>query len=45
MHWNTFRLSDEHFERPPYELFLAMQKHGLDTSTFFPVAMGAPINW
>ncbi len=45
MHWNTFRLSDEPLERPPYDLYLAMKEKKLPFDTFLPIEIGAPINW
>ena len=45
MHWGTFRLSDEELFRPPYDLFLAMQKEGLNPHTFLTLQPGHAINW
>ena len=45
MHWRTFRLSGETLERPPYDLFLALQKEGLDPSTFRILEPGQTIHW
>ena len=45
MHWNTFHLSDEPMDLPPYDLFLAMQERGLPFDTFFPIEPGVHVNW
>ncbi len=45
MHWKTFRLADEHVHKPPYDLYLAMQKHGFCPSTFIPLEPGEKCNW
>lgn len=43
MHWNTFRLSDEPFSRPPYDLYLAMQEKNLPFETFLPIEIGESV--
>ena len=45
MHWNTFRLSDEPMNRPPYDLYLAMKKKNLPFDTFLPIEIGVYVNW
>ncbi|MBN1914588.1 MAG: MBL fold metallo-hydrolase [Parachlamydiales bacterium] len=45
MHWKTFRLSDEHMNQPPYDLFLAMKRASLDLSSFFVLEPGEYVNW
>jgi N-acyl-phosphatidylethanolamine-hydrolysing phospholipase D len=45
MHWNTFCLSDEPFDRPPYDLYLAMQQKNLPFDTFLPIDIGVYVNW
>src|SRR3989344_2084417 len=45
MHWNTFRLSDEPQDRPPYDLFLEMRKKRLPFAAFLPIEIGAYVNW
>lgn len=45
MHWNTFCLSDEPMDRPPYDLFLAMNEKKLPHETFLPVDPGVYVNW
>lgn len=45
MHWNTFRLSEEPMNRPPYDLYLAMKKKNLPFDTFIPVNTGVRVNW
>ena len=45
MHWKTFRLSSEHPEKPPYDLFTAMQKEELNFHTFRVLEPGQTINW
>jgi len=45
MHWNTFRLSDEPLDRPPYDLYLAMKEKGLPFESFLPIDIGTYVNW
>lgn len=45
MHWNTFHLSDEPINRPPYDLFLAMEEKKLPLDTFLPIDIGIQINF
>lgn len=45
MHWNTFCLSEEEPNRPPYDLFLAMQEKKLPLSSFIPIEIGYFFNW
>jgi N-acyl-phosphatidylethanolamine-hydrolysing phospholipase D len=45
MHWNTFTLSEEDRNMPPYDLFLALQKHKLPLNAFLPLPPGIKINW
>jgi len=45
MHWNTFRLSDEPLERPPFDLYLAMKEKGFPFETFLPIEIGRYVNW
>ena len=45
MHWNTFVLSEEHPEMPPYDLYLALQEKKIPVSSFIPVNLGQRINW
>jgi N-acyl-phosphatidylethanolamine-hydrolysing phospholipase D len=45
MHWNTFSLSDEPVDLPPYDLFLAMKEKQLPFESFLPSQIGVPINW
>jgi N-acyl-phosphatidylethanolamine-hydrolysing phospholipase D len=45
MHWNTFCLSDEPFDRPPYDLYLAMKEKNLSFDTFLPIDIGVHVNW
>ncbi len=45
MHWNTFRLSDEPMDRPPYDLYLSMKREKLPCETFLPGEIGAYVNW
>jgi N-acyl-phosphatidylethanolamine-hydrolysing phospholipase D len=45
MHWNTFCLSQEPFNRPPYDLYLAMKEKMLSYDTFLPINIGAYVNW
>ncbi len=45
MHWKTFRLSDEPFDRPPYDLYLAMKEKRLNFATFLPIDIGAYVNF
>lgn len=45
MHWKTFNLSDEATMRPPYDLFLALQKENLSPENFLAPLPGHVINW
>ncbi len=45
MHWKTFNLSDEPIDRPPYDLFLALERKGINPDTFIPVEPGYYVNW
>lgn len=45
MHWKTFRLSDEHIDSPPYDLYLAMKEKQLPFSAFLPVNPGIYVNF
>lgn len=45
MHWQTFKLSSEGQQRPPYDLFLAMEKQKLDPLSFRVLDPGQTINW
>lgn len=45
MHWNTFRLSDEPNERPPFDLYLAMKEKNLPFETFLPLDIGQYVNF
>jgi len=45
MHWKTFRLSEEPLDRPPYDLYLAMEAKKLPYDTFLPVDPGVYVNW
>lgn len=45
MHWKTFRLSDEPFDRPPFDLYLAMKEKKLSFDTFLPIDIGTYINF
>jgi len=45
MHWNTFRLSEEPLDRPPYDLYLALKEKNLPFDTFLPIDIGVYVNW
>lgn len=45
MHWNTFCLSDEPYNRPPYDLYLAMEEKKLSLDTFLPIDIGTYVNF
>jgi N-acyl-phosphatidylethanolamine-hydrolysing phospholipase D len=45
MHWNTFCLSEEPLDLPPYELYLAMKEKNLPFDTFVPIDNGTWVNW
>lgn len=45
MHWKTFDLSDEPIDRPPYDLYLAMQQENLPFDSFLPIDIGTYVNW
>jgi len=44
-HFGTFRLSSEPLDRPPYDLFLAMEKEGISCDRFRVLSPGQRINW
>jgi N-acyl-phosphatidylethanolamine-hydrolysing phospholipase D len=44
-HWGTFRLSHEELERPPFDLFLALQKANIRAEEFRVLNPGQAINW
>ena len=44
-HWWTFRLSEEFPNRPPYDLYCALEKEGIDPLAFRVVEPGDSINW
>lgn len=45
MHWNTFHLSDEPHNRPPYDLYLAMRDKQLPYEAFLPIGIGTYVNF
>ena len=45
MHWQTFRLSGEPLERPPYDLYCALKRKNIDPSVFRILRPGQTINW
>lgn len=45
MHWNTFKLSEEPLDRPPYDLFLAMKEKSLPFKSFLPIDIGTYVNF
>ncbi len=45
MHWNTFCLSDEPQDQPPFDLYLAMEEERLPFETFLPVELGTYVNF
>lgn len=45
MHWNTFKLTREKLQQPPYDLYLALEKHGLSTQDFRVLEIGQRIHW
>jgi N-acyl-phosphatidylethanolamine-hydrolysing phospholipase D len=45
MHWKTFRLSEEPLDRPPFDLYLSMQKRKVPFETFLALDPGVFINW
>jgi N-acyl-phosphatidylethanolamine-hydrolysing phospholipase D len=45
MHWNTFRLTDENQNQPPYDLFLAMKKCGEPFDKFLVLTIGETVNF
>jgi N-acyl-phosphatidylethanolamine-hydrolysing phospholipase D len=44
-HWNTFRLTSEGREQPPYDLYCAMQAAQLPLETFRVFQPGQTLNW
>lgn len=45
MHWNTFRLSDEPMDRPPFDLYLSMKAKRLAFESFLPIPIGVQVNF
>lgn len=45
MHWNTFKLSDEPHDRPPYDLYLSMKEKRLPFENFLPIDIGTYVNF
>lgn len=45
MHWKTFRLSNEHMNQPPFDLYQEMIERGLNPTRFVPLEPGEKINW
>lgn len=45
MHWKTFRLSSEGLDQPPYDLYRALEKEGIDPKHFRVLEPGQTINW
>ncbi|MCB1107715.1 MAG: MBL fold metallo-hydrolase [Chlamydiia bacterium] len=45
MHWKTFRLSSEGLERPPFDLYCALEKERIEPKTFRVLDPGQTINW
>lgn len=45
MHWKTFHLSEEPIHRPPYDLYLALQRAQVDPSQFLLLDPGEGVNW
>lgn len=44
-HWGTFRLSSEEMDRPPYDLFCALERSDICPSTFRVLNPGQAVNW
>lgn len=44
-HWKTFRLANEPLERPPFDLYCALQEHGLSPDVFRVLNPGQTIAW
>ena len=45
MHWKTFKLTDELMRQPPYDLYRALLKEGVDPKHFRVLDPGQVINW
>ncbi|NGX51338.1 MAG: hypothetical protein K1060chlam2_01204 [Chlamydiae bacterium] len=45
MHWKTFRLSGEELDQPPYDLFRALKRRGIEPKNFRVLEPGQTINW
>jgi len=45
MHWNTFHLSDENMDLPPYELYINLKKKNIDPANFKVIDPGTYVNW
>ncbi len=44
-HWGTYPLSSEELDRPPYDLFCALQKYHVEPEKFRVLEPGQSINW
>jgi N-acyl-phosphatidylethanolamine-hydrolysing phospholipase D len=44
-HWGTFHLANEPLDRPPYDLFCALQRRGVSPKQFRVINPGQTINW
>ncbi len=44
-HWGTFKLSSDSITRPPYDLYLALQRKELSCQQFRVLRHGQSINW
>jgi N-acyl-phosphatidylethanolamine-hydrolysing phospholipase D len=44
-HWGTFKLSSESLDRPPFDLYCALQKEKMDAKHFRVLQPGQSINW
>lgn len=45
MHWNTFQLSDEPLNRPPYDLVQALKNFSLSQEEFIAIPAGQKVNF
>lgn len=44
-HWGTFRLSNEEIDRPPYDLYRALEQSEISCEDFRVLVPGQTVNW
>ena len=45
MHWKTFKLTTEHVDQPPYDLYQALKKRRISPTQFRVLEIGQKIHW